>query len=158
MSARATRGFSLIELLVVIVIIALGASLAVAWLAGTRPGERLEREARDLAGTFRLAADVARARQRVIGWQPQGDGYRFVSWQPGHGWQAFGERLGLAAQRWDPPLQPSRKPPAADTTTPWLVWLPDGEVVGAHIQLASDGARRTLAVDALGVSVTGRGR
>ncbi|WP_157958279.1 GspH/FimT family pseudopilin [Salinicola sp. CR57] len=158
MKSRDARGFSLIELLVVIVIIALGSSLAVAWLAGTHPGERLDREARELAGAFRLAADVARARQRVIGWQPLAEGYRFVSWQPGHDWQPFGERLGLDPRRWDPPLQPSRQPPAADTTTPWLVWLPDGEVVGAHIRLAGDGASRTLAVDALGVNVTGSGR
>lgn len=143
-------GFTLIELLVVIVIIALGSSLAVAWLGPTAPADRLAASARELAAEFELAADVATARQRVIGWQPVAQGYRFVTWHPSRGWQPWDATNSLAPGRWSHSVQLTRQPPSDDTTAPWLVWLPDGEVVGARLQMESEGERLTLEIDALG--------
>ncbi|MFC0268765.1 GspH/FimT family pseudopilin [Kushneria aurantia] len=157
-AARAQGGFSLLELLVVIVIIALGSALSVAWLAGADDSDRLRTAARQLVGEFRLAGEVARVRQRVIGWQPVDGGYRFVSWQEESGWQPWRETRELTPTQWPLPVTAVRQPPpGADTALPWLIWLPDGEVMGARLLLHSGSARQALEVDGLGARLTNAG-
>jgi general secretion pathway protein H len=161
------RGFSMIELLVVLFIIALGSSLAVAWLGGTDTTSRLRGTAQQLAAEFQLAGEVATARQQVIGWQPLAEGYRFVAWQADGRWQPWGERSGLTPQPWPLPLRPERVPPLNDegarqgaqpnSGQPWLVWWPDGEVFGGRLILHSEDARIALDVDALSVQLNVNG-
>lgn len=158
-SWRPEQGFSLMELLVVMVIIGLGSMLSVAWLGGGDNANRLKGVAHQLAGEFRLASNVATTRQQVIGWQPVEDGYQFMSWQPDGSWQPWGQHSGLAPQRWPLPVQTQRSPSASsEIALPWLVWWPDGEVLGGRVILISDAVRQAIAVDALTVKLSGDAR
>lgn len=156
------RGFSMIELMVVLFIIALGSSLTVAWLGGADTSSRLRGTAQQLAAEFQLASEVATARQQVIGWQPLAEGYRFLAWQADGSWQPWGARSGLNASHWSLPIRPERLPPMSTAVNglpqreqpPWLVWWPDGEVLGGRLILHSERAHIAIDVDALSVVLT----
>ena len=162
-----TSGFSLLELMVVIFIVALGSSLTIAWLGGTDSASRLRSVAQQLAAEFQLAGDIATARQQVIGWQPLEDGYRFLSWQADGRWQPWGERSGLTPQRWPLTVHPQSDLHAWHTHAqrvvqqrgeqPWLVWLPSGEVIGGRVILHGADTHVTIEVDALTVRLTDGG-
>lgn len=156
-------GFTLLELMVVLVIMGLAASLSVAWLAGSGP-QRASTALQQLESDWRLAADMAMGEQRIIGWQVSAQGYRFVAWsvdpkQPGQGqWQPITSRqlpqrqwsqpvelqrtpaMALAAESWDTPRSPRRKNAmtansASSGSMPWLIWWPNGEVLSATLTL-----------------------
>jgi len=149
---------TLLELLVVIVIIALAASLSVAWLGGGEPA-RLKSSVEQLRSDMRLAGDIAFGRQRIIGWQPDTWGYRFVTWQAqpnggganGGEWVALNDDEELPDRSWPQPATATLAPPATDDATPWLIWWPNGEVTGGELTLRSGQERMTLHVDALAV-------
>lgn len=157
MSARPappSRGFSLLELMVVLAILGVAASLSVAWLdRGLRRPLETAREQlqRDLAEAGRQAVQG----QRLIGWSPGEAGYRFLAWRPrpgdgGH-WQPLEAHL-LPERRWPAGLSISR--PDADTLAsgtpapdvPWVVWWPDGEVAGTTLVLHHEERRLVLSV------------
>lgn len=71
-----TRGFTLLEIMVVIVIIAVIVSLAVISL-GDNAGRRLDEEARRVRTLVRLAADEAVLQGQEIGVAITADGYEF---------------------------------------------------------------------------------
>jgi general secretion pathway protein H len=79
---HAVRGFSLIELMVVMVIVGI-ASAAISLSVAPDPARALRREARDLALRFAAAQNEARLDGRVIAWEADASGYRFMrgSWQ-----------------------------------------------------------------------------
>lgn len=159
MTRRAVRGFTLLELLVVVVIVSLTTLLSVAWLGGDGQ-QRLDKAADRLRSDLSLAHGIAASQQAIIGWQPTAQGYRFVTWrfvQNDGGWQwvpLASERL--APQTWPAALTLTTDlsrdaPPADGESMPQLIWWPNGEVLGGRLTLQYGTARRTLEVDALGV-------
>ncbi|ODC04889.1 type II secretion system protein GspH [Terasakiispira papahanaumokuakeensis] len=161
------RGFTLLELMVVLVIMGLAASFSVAWLAGSE-SQQAQTQLKQLESDWRLAADMAMGEQQIIGWQVSAQGYRFVVWavdpaQPGQGqWQPLQGRQ-LPARQWSQPVLLTRTPamplaPSQDSanSTPWLIWWPNGEVLSATVTLkipARDTAslRQQWRIDGLGI-------
>jgi general secretion pathway protein H len=75
-------GFSLIELLVVIVILAIMAGLVLLSVATLRPADPAETEARRLTALLEFVAEEALIQGRDFGVEFFPDGYRFLSWDP----------------------------------------------------------------------------
>jgi type II secretion system protein H len=80
MRGRDGRGFTLIEILVVVLVIGIAAGIAVANLEGDDRG-RAEREARRLAGALEHAAALAQWQGETLGVSVEGNVYRF--WRRG---------------------------------------------------------------------------
>lgn len=78
-------GFSLIELLVVIVILALMAGMVLLSMGTLRSDEPAETEARRLAALLELVAEEALVQGRDFGVEFFADGYRFLSFDPDSG-------------------------------------------------------------------------
>ncbi|MDW7748147.1 prepilin-type N-terminal cleavage/methylation domain-containing protein [Halomonas sp.] len=146
-SPQPSGGFSLLELMVVLAVMGVVASLGVAMMdrAQRQPLEAArELLQRDLAE----AGDQAVQRQGLIGWQPGEAGYRFLAWHPAEGgqWRPLASRR-LAGRDWPEGLTATRREPARESPeTPWVVWWPDGEVVGTTLVLHHAGRRLELAV------------
>ena len=74
---RATRrGFTLVEVLVVLVVLALGVGLVFANIGGDERG-LVEREAKRLAGALEHAAALAQWQNEMLGVSAEGGAYRF---------------------------------------------------------------------------------
>lgn len=147
----AQAGFSLLELLIVLAIIASLAGLSVAWLEGGN-GQGLAANSEQLRRDLERAALVALDEQRVVGLRPDHQGYVFVTrGRDDTTWRSLDMRR-LPPRHWPDTLQLERLPsPPADDDAPWLLWWPDGEVAGGRLRLGDGQAARTLVVDALGV-------
>ena len=81
-SARAARGFTLVELLVVVAIIAI-ASAGVSFALRDSQGAQLEREGQRLAALLESARAQSRATGVPVRWQATGNGFRFDGLDPG---------------------------------------------------------------------------
>ena len=85
--AAALAGFTLVEILVVIVIIGVIISFAVLSIGGRALDERLDNEARRLQELITLAADEAVLQGVEIGFVQTPDGYAFLAYKDGQwGW------------------------------------------------------------------------
>lgn len=71
-------GFTLIEILVVMVIIGVLASLVVVNLTGRRVSDELQTESDRLAQLFKLASEEAELQGQQIGWRYGKNGYQFL--------------------------------------------------------------------------------
>ncbi|MHB0776776.1 GspH/FimT family pseudopilin [Halomonas sp. WWR20] len=158
MTRKHVRGFTLLELLVVVVIVSLATTLSVAWLGGD-DHRRLDAATERLRSDLTLARDVAFLDQRIIGWQADARGYQFVTWRyvPDTGewrWVPL-ESQRLSPQTWPTSLSidsvSAGAPSTADADMPRLVWWPNGEVIGGRLIIGHDGTQRALEVDALGI-------
>jgi general secretion pathway protein H len=102
LSTRAHRfaskpdGFSLIELLVVIVILAIIIGMTVLSMGTLRVGDTAEKEARRLTALMELVAEEALIQGRDYGVEFFEDGYRFLSWDPDSGlWSVVSDEAAL---------------------------------------------------------------
>ncbi|CAM3738401.1 General secretion pathway protein GspH [Pseudomonas reidholzensis] len=111
----AQRGFSLLELLVVLAIAGLMTGLSVAWLdsGSNRVDQALDR----LAAQTREQAALARHAGQLRGLRWNGQRPEFVR-REGEGWQVVPVRLG----DWPKGLRPDW----SASTTPQLLFTPDG--------------------------------
>ena len=94
---HATAGFTLVEILVVLVILAIAAGIAVVAYDGN-DRDRATREARRFAGALEHAAMRAQVRAETLGASAEGDGWRFWRRDPDSGqWQPVADDEVLAA-------------------------------------------------------------
>ncbi|HEA52189.1 MAG TPA: type II secretion system protein GspH [Marinobacter antarcticus] len=93
-SANRSRGFTLIEILVVLVLIGLLASLAVFTMGGNSQQRELQNEVRELYLLMQTVSDQAVLNNLEIGLLFEKNGYGFVAFQDETGdWKASGERI-----------------------------------------------------------------
>jgi len=85
---RACHGFTLLELMVVLVIIGIIITFAVLSIGDGGRQDRLEQEARRLQALFSLSSEEAVLRSRELGVVLQPQGYDFVEYD-GEAWQAI---------------------------------------------------------------------
>jgi general secretion pathway protein H len=79
-TSRHGRGFTLVEILVVLIVIGLAAGIAYAQL-DSDPRQTLQREGRRFAGALEHAALLAQWKNETLGVSASGNGYRF--WRRG---------------------------------------------------------------------------
>lgn len=151
-AGRPARGFTLVEMLVVLLVIGLAAGLAYAKLEND-PRRTLERESRQLAAALEHAALLAQWRSEPIGVSASGSVYRF--WRRGSDagelWVALSDDDALAAHVLPAPLSAATReyagrPVAADAILPLR---PSGRNEPYAIEIASDQWRVILQADPL---------
>ena len=150
-AGRKARGFTLMEILVVLAVIALLTGLAV--LSAGTTGSPVTREARRLAASLQLAADESRLQGRVLGLRFSEAGYGYfelVFEEPENGaatgfaWRPMGPRGAFASRNWPQPMQfelringrlvePSRP---GRPSPPQVVLLPEVEFTPFSLRLA----------------------
>lgn len=87
-------GFTLLEILVVLIIVGLLASLAVFSFGGSSQQRELKNEVRDLYLLMQTASEQAILNNRELGLQVTEEGYQFVAYEDESGdWAASEERL-----------------------------------------------------------------
>lgn len=138
------RGFTLIEILVVLVLVGLLASVAVLTMGGSTEQRALEQDARRLYLTLQTASELAVTGNQEIGVQLRDSGYQFMTLdtQSGH-WQVSSIRL-LKGDQFAPGVEVTHKlradlPRLADSQAkqrPDVVFLSSGAVTGFEITLS----------------------
>jgi general secretion pathway protein H len=98
------RGFTLVEILVVVAILAIGGAIAAATLSGDERTS-LSREARRFAGAVEYAADRAKVRHETLGVSADGDAWRFWRRSDEGRWSALSDDSALAPRVLPPPLR-----------------------------------------------------
>lgn len=101
----APAGFTLLEVLVVLVLVGIILSLAVLSFGGTGPRERLDQEARRLIQLVALAREEAILQVQDLALEPSPDGYRFARLESvaASGGQATAGAMGqLPGLEWRP--------------------------------------------------------
>jgi general secretion pathway protein H len=152
---RAGGGFSLIELLVVIVILGIMAGMAVLSMGVLRAEDPAETEARRLAALVELLAEEALVQGRDYGIEFFDDGYRFLAWDPDSGlWSEVvdettlrhralpGElRVALAVEGREVVVQPgdpdTRRTQQKDEIVPQVAVFSSGELTPFEVFLVS---------------------
>ena len=105
-AARRSGGFSLLELLIVIVILAVMAGLTLLSMGTLRSGDVAETEARRLTALLELVAEEALVQGRDYGVEFFEDGYRFLSWDPDSGlWSVVSDEAALRHRSLPPDLR-----------------------------------------------------
>ncbi|MNF31609.1 Type II transport protein GspH [compost metagenome] len=156
------RGFSLIELLLVMVILGSLIGLAVLSSGIAGPARELRNEAERLAGLIGVLADEALLDNREYGLRLSAEGYQVLQYQPGTArWQALDDqpyRLpawaelsleleGEALQLPQPAAERRRAAPpqllilSSGELSPFRLRLRERRKDGVQLQLSSDGFR-----------------
>lgn len=148
----APRGFTLVELLVVVLLIGLVVSLAVLSIRTLSPAERLQEEAARLHARMDLAREEAVLRAQSLGLAVDRDGYRFLQLAEG-GWQTLADdrllavhelpddtRLAAAIDGVDIALDDPAEAGDGDDPRPQIFFLASGEILpGFRLRLTADG-------------------
>ncbi len=133
------RGFTLLELLLVVALIAIAAGVASLALGDAEP-RRMREEAERLSALFRIATSEARASGRALTWQADLSGYRFRGYDD------------EATERLPEELRRTRSWPfeVEHIATPRLLITREPVREPAVIEIAARGRDLHLALDALG--------
>jgi general secretion pathway protein H len=119
-------GFTLVEILVVVIVVGIIATAAVLALGAGGTDRQLEREGRRLAALLELASEEAVLQGRELGLELFAAGYRFHAWVPDDDdWRALDE---------DRHLGPRQLPEGMD-----LALLLEGRDVTLALEAAADG-------------------
>lgn len=136
------RGFTLLEILVVVFIIGVILSFATLSLGGRGLDDRANEEARRLAELFRLARDEAGVTGLELGWRAAGEDYQFLALADG-GWAAYPARGPLRDRSLPEPLRMTvlveDLPVAEDEAdnAPQILFLSSGEVTPFTVQIGA---------------------
>ena len=103
-SHRTEKGFTLLEVLLVLVLMGLAASAVVSTVGVGNSSQQLEQQARKFALQAEMAIRQAMMDGRHYGFRQTDNGYRFVSWQPG-GWLPVDNDRFMQAVILDDPVQ-----------------------------------------------------
>lgn len=134
--ARPGRGFTLIEVLVVIALIALIGSMTAVAMSGGLQGIRLRAASKDIASQLRYT----RA-QAIASGQPQ----RFVINPSGHLYASPGKRDGRIPQQLGIRFYGARQA-SAQAGEGAIVFYPDGASTGGSVELSAKQAVRKITV------------
>lgn len=85
-AAKTQQGFTLLELLIVMGVVGVLASLVTLSISGSDFNDELEREARKVAAQVSLLQDEAIVQSRETGIRVWANAYRFWQWNPQAGW------------------------------------------------------------------------
>lgn len=148
MTPQRLAGFTLIEVLVAVAIIAIVALVVGIGLSGLGGNRELEREATRLKKHIDYACEIAVLDGRSMGLVQTGEGYRFVQRIAGQ-WQPVKDQPALAAHRLPATMrlhlkrenrQVPRTPPDSDAGRPQLACLASGEMTPFTAELEAAGA------------------
>ena len=140
---RASRGFTLIEVLVVILIIGIIINFVTLSLGGRSPTDSLKTEARRFTSLIELAAEEALLQSELIGIVVEEDNYPFLV-REGESWAASEETV---FRRRNLPEgihfeliteQKAAREAKGDTPTPDIVLLSSGELTPFEIKVTTD--------------------
>lgn len=148
---RAT-GFSLIELLVVIVVLAIAASAVVLSTGTLRADDPVETEARRLVALMRFVSEEALVQGRDFGVEFSPGTYRFLSWDPDTRlWSVVDDEAALRARELPPDLEfalaidgrevvleRERRQREADELVPQVAIFSSGEVTPFELFVVGD--------------------
>lgn len=139
---RRVAGFTLIEILVVLVVVGLLAAIAVVNLGGGQERRQLENEVRELYLLMQTASEQAVVNNQELGLILTDDGYRFVIYSDkDDDWVAQGERL-FSPRTWPgwlvtTPIIDNDLPRLArseQVTRPDIVFFSSGEITPFELE------------------------
>lgn len=141
------RGFTLLEILVVVVIIGVMASFAVLSIGNRSLDDRLDLEARRLEQLMILAADDAVLQGAELGFLRTSDGYAFLSLRaekdaegrPVRRWRALDESTPLRPRRLESPYELSLRVEGRDTGPSALTSADPEQEMKPQVLLLSSG-------------------
>ena len=136
-----TRGFSLMELVVVLAILAITAAVVAPGVARTVDGVRARAEVGAVAAFLRSAREQAVSGQQAVEVRVDNESHTLVMRRAGQA----GEAAAQAPRAFSPLLRI-----AADPPPPRVIFLPHGMSTGARFAIAAPGPRAyVITVDAL---------
>lgn len=146
-------GFSLLELLVVLLIIGITAAMATLAVGTASSGRLLENEARRLAGLVRVSCEesVLQGTAMAVGFGLHGAAYGFLR-QEGEQWlprRGDRNRVRSLPEGFHVALTVQGDPVVLDEKSagrPHLVCLPSGEIVPFRVRLSAPGTETTWLV------------
>jgi general secretion pathway protein H len=152
---RLRRGFTLVELLVVVVIIALLSAGMLLSVSLTGRDRELEKESDRLLALFTYAREQAELQTREYGVMFQEDGYEFLAYDPRRSaWRDVFEDDALSARRLPDGLGVKlivdarpvvlKRPKDAADKTPQVMIFSNGDLTGFTATIERDGGLRSV--------------
>ena len=138
------RGFSLLEVLLVVAIIAIASVLAAAVIRGSSPGIQLRAQAKEIAAQLRYTRAHAIA---------TGQAQRFTLDPRAHAWTAPGDRDGQIPDSMDVSFIGAREVQPREGEGA-ILFFPDGASTGGRVQLSAKRAAMNVDVTWLTGEVT----
>ena len=155
---RAQSGFTLIELIVVILIIGVIMSFALLSVSGRAQDDRLENEARRVVELFRLASDEAILLGIELGLSSDGENYEFVTIGEEGRWVRYqengpfrprklsdGVEIEIITEDFAVPKEKDKKK-SKEAPLPSLLFLSSGELTPFQLLVSAIGADQTYVI------------